>query len=100
MLFGDLMPNITLSIPPEIYRKMKKHKEVKWSEVARKAIIEYLEKLEEKELEVSSEELLKELGEDFVKELESIPDEKFEEYYEKAREAEWKRLKSFMTRTH
>ena len=94
------MPNITLSIPPRIYKKMKRHKEVKWSEVARKAIIEYLEKLEEGELEVSSEELLEELGEDFVKELESIPDEKFEEYYKKARGAEWKRLKSFMTRTY
>ncbi|WP_457753365.1 hypothetical protein [Thermococcus sp.] len=94
------MPNITLSIPPEIYEKMKKHKEVRWSEVARKAIIEYLEKLEEGELEIPSEELLKMLGEDFVKDLGSIPDEKFEEYYEKAREAEWKRLKSFTTQMY
>jgi len=94
------MPNITLSIPPGVYKKMKKHKEVKWSEVARKAIIEYLEKLDEGALEVPGEQLLEELGEDFVKELKNIPDEKFEEYYEKAREAEWKRLKSFMTRTY
>ncbi|AMM53557.1 hypothetical protein [Pyrococcus kukulkanii] len=92
------MPNITLSIPPDVYERMKKHKEVKWSEVARRAIIEYLEKIEEK-FEISNDELLKMLGEDFVKDLESIPDEKFEEYYEKTREAEWKRLKSFTTRT-
>jgi len=39
------MPNITLSIPKEVYEKMKKYKEVKWSEVARRAIVEYLEKL-------------------------------------------------------
>ena len=48
------MPNITLSIPEEVYRKMKKYSEVKWSEVARKAIMEYLRKLEGT---VSSEEL-------------------------------------------
>ena len=94
------MPNITLSIPREIYERMKKHKEVKWSEVARKAIVEYLEKLEEDKLEISSKELLKMLGEDFIRDVESIPDEKFEEYYEKAREAEWKRLRSFTTQMY
>jgi len=26
---GDIMPNITLSIPQEIYEKMKKHKEIR-----------------------------------------------------------------------
>ena len=93
------MPNITLSIPPEIYEKMKKHKEVKWSEVARKAIIEYLEKLEKGGLEISSEDLLRMLGNDFRKRIEKTPIEKYEEYYKKAREAEWNRLKSFTTRT-
>ncbi len=39
------MSNITLSIPEEIHKVMKKHKEVKWSEVARKAIIEHVAKL-------------------------------------------------------
>ncbi|NJE26416.1 hypothetical protein E3E22_07255 [Thermococcus sp. MV5] len=92
------MPNITLSIPPEIYEKMKKHKEVRWSEVARKAIIEYLEKLEKGGLEVSSKDILRMLGKDFEKRIKETPIEKYEEYYKKAREAEWKRLKSFMTR--
>ncbi|MFA4701940.1 hypothetical protein [Pyrococcus kukulkanii] len=93
------MPNITLSIPQEIYEKMKKHKEIRWSEVARRAIVEYLEKIEKGGLEISSEDLLKMLGEDFRKRIEEIPIEKYEEYYKKAREAEWKRLKSFTTRT-
>jgi len=44
------MPNITLSVPPDLYRKMKKHPEIKWSEVARKAIAEYLAKIEAEEL--------------------------------------------------
>jgi hypothetical protein len=37
------MANITLSVPDNIHEKMKHFSEVKWSEVARKAIIEKLE---------------------------------------------------------
>jgi len=83
------MPNITLSVPEEVYKKMKKYPEVKWSEVARKAIIEYLRRLEGV---VSSKELLEELGENFVNELKEISLEKAIEYYEKMREAEWRRF--------
>lgn len=36
------MSNITLSIPEEIHKEMKHFSEVRWSEVARKAIIEKL----------------------------------------------------------
>ncbi|AEH25461.1 hypothetical protein [Pyrococcus yayanosii] len=93
------MPNITLSIPEDVYERMKRYKEIKWSEVARRAIVEYLEMLEESKLEESSEEFLEEFGKEFLKELESIPDEKAEEYYKKMRGAEWRRLASFTTRT-
>jgi hypothetical protein len=40
------MPNITLSIPEEIHIIMKKHREMRWSEVARKAIVEEVKKIE------------------------------------------------------
>ncbi|MBS3067106.1 hypothetical protein J4450_00265 [Candidatus Micrarchaeota archaeon] len=36
------MVNITLSIPAEIKKMMETYEEVKWSEVARKAIIQKL----------------------------------------------------------
>ena len=39
------MGNITLSIPEEVHKEMKNFSEVKWSEVARKAIIEKLQTL-------------------------------------------------------
>ncbi|MEK6916123.1 MAG: hypothetical protein AABW92_00100 [Nanoarchaeota archaeon] len=39
------MTNMTLSMPENISREMKQFSEVKWSEVARKAIIEKLETL-------------------------------------------------------
>jgi predicted CopG family antitoxin len=40
------MGNITLSIPENLHEKMKKHEEIKWSEVARKAIQKKIEDLE------------------------------------------------------
>ncbi len=40
------MANMTLSIPDELYRKMKNFSEVKWSEVARKAIQKKVSDLE------------------------------------------------------
>ena len=40
------MPNMTLSIPAGLHEKMKKYSEVKWSEVARKAIKKKVEDME------------------------------------------------------
>ena len=39
------MPNITLSLPKDVYQIVKTHKEIRWSEIARKAIEEYAKKL-------------------------------------------------------
>jgi hypothetical protein len=40
------MGNITLSVPDNIHKQMKHFSEVRWSEVARKAILEKLELLQ------------------------------------------------------
>ena len=86
------MPNITLSIPEDIYKKMKKYSEIKWSEVIRRAIVDYLEKLEESRTEISSEELLNELGDEFKESLNKLDFEKAVEGYKRMRENEWKRI--------
>jgi len=39
------MGNITLSIPEEVHRQMKRFSEVRWSEVARQAIVSKIETL-------------------------------------------------------
>ena len=39
------MGNITLSVPEDVHAEMRHFSEVKWSEVARKAIIDRLETL-------------------------------------------------------
>jgi hypothetical protein len=39
------MPNITLSLPDEVHKIMRKHREIRWSEIARQAITEQVRKL-------------------------------------------------------
>ena len=36
---------MTLSLPEDIYHIVKSHKEIRWSEIARKAIADYAKKL-------------------------------------------------------
>jgi predicted translin family RNA/ssDNA-binding protein len=40
------MANITLAVPKKLHERMRKHPEIKWSEVARHAMSAYVEKLE------------------------------------------------------
>jgi hypothetical protein len=42
---GDKMPTMTLSVPNDLYDIIKSHKEIKWSEIARRAMWEYAMKL-------------------------------------------------------
>ena len=46
------MTNITLYVPDSIYKKMKKYKELKWSEIAREAIEEKIKQLEEADMRI------------------------------------------------
>ena len=39
------MPNITISVSEELYTTIKKHKQIRWSEVARRAMQMYAKKL-------------------------------------------------------
>lgn len=63
------MTHITLSTPEKLYRLMKKYKEVNWSEVARRAIVEKLLSLKAGREGLTREELamlLEVMGEGFV----------------------------------
>lgn len=39
------MTNLTLSVPDDLYAEMKKHPEIRWSEVARQALARKLDDL-------------------------------------------------------
>ncbi|MBL7117268.1 MAG: hypothetical protein ISS94_00565 [Candidatus Syntrophoarchaeum sp.] len=76
------MPDITLSIPEELYKKMKEHRGIRWTEVMKKAIMDYVYRLEAGKLEVTTEELLEGLGSEFEKELSEISFEEAVGLYE------------------
>ena len=40
------MPSMTLSIPEELHQLIKEHNEIRWSEIARRAMWDYARKLE------------------------------------------------------
>ena len=43
------MPNITLSIPEDMHKEMKKHREIRWSEIARDALERKIRRLNDLE---------------------------------------------------
>jgi hypothetical protein len=70
-----IMVNMTLAIPEDLHKLMEKHKDIKWSEVARKAMwekarkMELLDKLLEKSeiTEKNIEELSRKIKKDIAK---------------------------------
>ncbi len=67
---------------------MKMHNEIRWSEVIGGAITDYIGKLEEKGSEMTTKELLEELGDNFRKSLSELSFEKAEKEYKKMRDTE------------
>lgn len=64
-----VMANITLSVPDNTHKKMRHFSEVKWSEVARKAIIEKIEILSLAEKLAQKSKLTEEDVEEFNKKI-------------------------------
>lgn len=86
------MGKITASLPEELSRKMKRHSEVRWSEVIRKALADYVANLEMAEGGVvSTEELSRRLKEKCV-DVSTVDLDKAIEYCEEGRKLAWKRL--------
>jgi len=60
MHIGGDMGNITLSIPEELHQKMRRHTELKWSDIARQAFEKKLREIELMEELLSKSELTEE----------------------------------------
>jgi hypothetical protein len=91
------MTNMTISIPSELCEKMKKHAEVKWSEVVRKSIADYISKMEIVQGGVVPSSILVAMLKDSNLELSNITLQKATEQYEKSSDLEWKRLSTIQT---
>ena len=71
------MGNITSSIPEDVHKNMRHFSEVKWSEVARKAIIDKLEALSLAERLAKKSRLTQRDVEEFSKKLKSRATSRF-----------------------
>ena len=93
------MVNVTVSIPEDLYNRMKKYSEVKWSEVVRKALVDYIMRLKVMERGVASSDELSEMLKESKLDVDSVSLDKAVEYYEKARDLEWKRSSTTRVRS-
>ena len=71
------MVNMTLAIPEELHNKMKHFDDIKWSEVARKAIIDRLETLKMAERIAHKSKLTQKDVEEFSKKIKSLATKRF-----------------------
>jgi hypothetical protein len=39
------MPNMTLALPDELHREIRRHKEIRWAEIARRAFVKEIGRL-------------------------------------------------------
>jgi len=60
------MTNITLSIEDEVYKKMRRYSEVKWSEFVRKCVHKRIQELESLEKNPNNESILNMLASEKV----------------------------------
>jgi hypothetical protein len=74
------MVNITLSVPKETHLKMKKFNEIKWSEIARRAIQERINDLEIMGSIASKSKLTKKDAEELSKKIKTSAFSRFNEY--------------------
>ncbi len=74
------MTNMTLSIPEELHKKMKQMSEIKWSEVARRAIEERINDLEVMNKIAFKSKLTKKDVDEISKKIKRAAAKRFNEY--------------------
>ena len=86
------MTNITFSVDRELHKRMRAYPEIKWSEILRQAIVEYLEKMEYKE-KMTVSELRKRLNKETLDQLDNLDVAEEIEFYKKTKKIEVERIK-------
>lgn len=85
------MTNITFSVDDDIHKKMKEHPEIKWTEILRQSIINYLKKVEEIDV-ISVKDFRKRLDPELLKKIKELDDQEEILFYKKAKKMEQERL--------
>ncbi|KKM07746.1 hypothetical protein LCGC14_1059820 [marine sediment metagenome] len=86
------MTNITFSVSDDIHKKMKEHPEIKWTEILRQSIANYLKKVEEIDV-LSINDFRKRLDPEIQKKIEKLNEQDETSFYEEAKKIEEERLK-------
>ena len=79
-----------IKVANEVHKEMKKHPEIKWSEIARRSIIEKTILLKKS---IHSKDLLNLLPHDTKKNIERAEEKSYAKFYKNMKRSEWKRKK-------
>ena len=85
------MTNITFSVDNDLHKKMKEHPEIKWTEILRQSIINYLKKVEEMDV-ISIKDFRKRLDPELLKKIKELDEQEEILFYKKAKQMEQERL--------
>ncbi len=85
------MTNITFSIDDDIHKKMKEHPEIKWTEILRQSIINYLKNVEEIDV-ISIKDFRERLDPELLQKIEELDEQEEILFYKEVRKKEQERL--------
>ena len=85
------MTNITFSVDDDLHKKMKEHPEIKWTEILRQSIINYLKKVEEID-EISIEDFRSRLEPEILKKIDRLDEKSEINYYTQVKKKEHERM--------
>lgn len=89
------MTNVTFSVDDDIHKKMREHPEIKWTEILRQSIIDYLKKVEENDVLLMGE-FRNRLDQDTLNMIEELDEEEEIKFYKKTKKLEKDRSKSLL----
>ncbi len=85
------MTNITFSVDDDIHKKMKEHPEIKWTEILRQSIINYLKNVEEIDV-ISIKDFRERLDPELLQKIEALEEQEEILFYKEAKKMEQERL--------
>ena len=85
------MTKIAFSVDDDVHKKMKEHPEIKWTEILRQTIINYLKKVEEMDV-ISIKDFRKRLDPELLKKIKELDEQEEILFYKKAKKMEQERL--------
>jgi protease II len=84
------MKEISFSVEDDIYKKIKNHSEINWSEIIQRSIMNHLQKTAKTKI-ISIEDLRKRLGPKLLQKVRQLDEKEEIKFYKKAKQLELER---------